>query len=132
MNTRLAELGEKGDLFGLDLNHDILTNNLFGVDINAESVEIARLSLWLVTAEIGKPLTSLKDNIKQGNSLIADKTLDKRAFSWQGNFKEFDVVLGNPPYVRQERLSAIKPYLEAHYKTYHGVADLYTYFLSWV
>ncbi|MBK8451749.1 MAG: TaqI-like C-terminal specificity domain-containing protein [Thiofilum sp.] len=130
VNTRLAELGEKGDLFGLDLNHDILTNNLFGVDINAESVEIARLSLWLVTAEIGKPLTSLKDNIKQGNSLIADKTLDKRAFSWQGNFKEFDVVLGNPPYVRQERLSAIKPYLEAHYKTYHGVADLYTYFFE--
>lgn len=130
VNTRLAELGEKGDLFGLDLNHDILTNNLFGVDINAESVEIARLSLWLVTAEIGKPLTSLKDNIKQGNSIIADKALDKRAFSWQGNFKEFDVVLGNPPYVRQERLSAIKPYLEANYKTYHGVADLYTYFFE--
>jgi hypothetical protein len=130
VNTHLAELGEKGDLFGLDLNHDILTNNLFGVDINAESVEIARLSLWLVTAEIGKPLTSLKDNIKQGNSIIADKALDKRAFSWQGNFKEFDVVLGNPPYVRQERLSTIKPYLEANYKTYHGVADLYTYFFE--
>ncbi len=130
LNKRLQELGEKGDLFGIDLNHDILNNNLYGIDINAESVEIARLSLWLATAEKGKPLTSLKDNIRQGNSLIADKSLDKRAFNWQGRFSEFDVILGNPPYVRQERLTAIKPYLEANYVTYHGVADLYTYFFE--
>lgn len=130
LNERLAELGEKGDLFGLDLNHDILNNNLFGVDINAESVEIARLSLWLITAEKGKPLTSLKDNIRQGNSVVADKSIDKGAFSWYGQFKEFDVILGNPPYVRQERLTPIKPYLEANYSTYHGVADLYTYFFE--
>jgi len=130
LNERLAELGEKGDLFGLDLNHDILNNNLFGVDINAESVEIARLSLWLVTAEKGKPLTSLKDNIRQGNSVIADKSVDKGAFSWYGQFKDFDVILGNPPYVRQECLTSIKPYLEANYSTYHGVADLYTYFFE--
>lgn len=130
LNKRLQELGEKGDLFGIDLNHDILNNNLYGIDINAESVEIARLSLWLATAEKGKPLTFLKDNIRQGNSLIADKSLDKRAFNWQGRFSEFDVILGNPPYVRQERLTAIKPYLEANYTTYHGVADLYTYFFE--
>jgi hypothetical protein len=43
----------------------------------------------------------------------------------------FDVVLGNPPYVRQERLTAIKPYLEKYYPdTFHGVADLYTYFFE--
>lgn len=130
LNKRLQELGEKGDLFGIDLNHDILNNNLYGIDINAESVEIARLSLWLATAEKGKPLTSLKDNIRQGNSLIADKSLDKWAFNWQGRFSEFDVILGNPPYVRQERLTAIKSYLEANYATYHGVADLYTYFFE--
>ncbi|RJO64294.1 MAG: hypothetical protein C4523_18725 [Myxococcales bacterium] len=40
----------------------------------------------------------------------------------------FDVVIGNPPYVRQELLSPIKPYLQAHYKSFDGVADLYTYF----
>ena len=70
LNARLAELGEKGDLFSKGLDDDILNNNLFGVDVNAESVKIARLSLWLATAEKGKLLTSLKDNIKQGNSLI--------------------------------------------------------------
>jgi len=130
VNTSLETLGDKGDLFSKSLNDDILNNNLFGVDINAESVEIARLSLWLATAEKGKPLVSLKDNIKQGNSIINHKKDDKNAFSWTGPFTEFDVVLGNPPYVRQERLSDIKSYLEAHYKTYHGVADLYTYFFE--
>lgn len=131
VNTRLDELGETGDLVSKDLNDDILNNNLFGVDINAESVEIARLSLWLATAEKGKKLTSLKNNIKQGNSVIHHKSTDKNAFNWdmQG-FTDFDVVLGNPPYVRQERLSDIKPYLEKHYQTYHGVADLYTYFFE--
>lgn len=131
VNTRLNELGETGDLVSKDLNDDILNRNLFGVDINAESVEIARLSLWLATAEKGKKLTSLKNNIKQGNSVIHHKSTDKNAFNWdmQG-FTDFDVVLGNPPYVRQERLSDIKPYLEKHYQTYHGVADLYTYFFE--
>jgi hypothetical protein len=105
LNARLEELGEKGDLFGVDLNTDLLNNNLFGVDINAESVEIARLSLWLVTAEKGKPLTSLKDNIRQGNSIIHHKNTDKNAFRWEGRFTDFDVILGNPPYVRQERLT---------------------------
>jgi len=130
LNERLRELGAEGGLFSLDLNSDILNNNLFGVDINAESVEIARLSLWLVTAEKGKPLTSLKENIRQGNSIVADRDLDKQAFRWIGRFKEFDVILGNPPYVRQERLTPIKPHLESHYETYHGVADLYSYFFE--
>ena len=130
VNQRLETLGEKGDLFAKELNHDILNNNLFGVDINAESVEIARLSLHLATAEKGKPLTSLRENIKQGNSIVDDKAIDKRAFNWFGRFKEFDVILGNPPYVRQERLTPIKPYLETNYQTYHGIADLYTYFFE--
>ncbi|MGB5600296.1 MAG: N-6 DNA methylase, partial [Thiothrix litoralis] len=130
VNQRLAELGEPSELVSTELNHDILHNNLFGVDINAESVEIARLSLHLATAEYGKPLTSLRDNIRQGNSVVDDKSVDKRAFHWFKQFKEFDVILGNPPYVRQERLIPIKPYLEKHYRTYHGVADLYTYFFE--
>ncbi len=132
INTRLDELGEKGDLFSKSLNDDILNNNLFGVDLNSESVEIARLSLWLVTAEKGKPLTSLKENIKQGNSIVNHKNSDKNAFRWSiEGFIEFDIVLGNPPYVRQEQLSSIKAYLERYYNnTYHGMADLYTYFFE--
>lgn len=42
----------------------------------------------------------------------------------------FDVVIGNPPYVRQETLGELKGYLQAHYRVYHGVADLYAYFIE--
>jgi len=42
----------------------------------------------------------------------------------------FDVVLGNPPYVRQERFSELKPWLEQNYEVYNGVADLYAYFFE--
>ncbi|MDZ7807572.1 MAG: DNA methyltransferase [Gracilimonas sp.] len=55
-----------------DIENQILEHNLFGVDINEESVEIAKLSLWLRTAQKGRKLTSLNHNIKCGNSLIDD------------------------------------------------------------
>jgi len=42
----------------------------------------------------------------------------------------FDVVIGNPPYVRQEQLSADKPFFQEHYEVYHGVADLFVYFFA--
>ncbi len=102
--------------------------------VSPESVEISKLSLWLKTAEPGKTLTYLDDNIKVGNSIIADPSVDNRAFNWEAEFVHvfadggFDVVIGNPPYVRQELLSPVKPYLQKHYESYDGVADLYTYF----
>src|SRR5690606_14582460 len=40
----------------------------------------------------------------------------------------FDAVIGNPPYVRQERIQPYKPYLAAHYEVYSRTADLYLYF----
>lgn len=94
------------DMFSTDeLIRDILSNNIFGVDLNAESVEITKLSLWLKTAQKGKKLTSLDANIKCGNSLIDDPTIaGVKAFNWQKEFPEifaqggFDVVIGNPPY----------------------------------
>jgi len=117
-----------------DLNKTLLNENLYGVDLSPESVEITKLSLWLKTAEQGKALTYLDDNIKVGNSIVADSSLDPRGFNWEAEFPQafadggFDVVIGNPPYVRQELLSPIKPYLQQHYESYDGVADLYTYF----
>lgn len=137
VNRRISELDPlNNDIFGLDLDADILNNNLFGVDLNPESIEITQLALWLETAEKGKKLKPLDNNIQQGNSIIHHKHTDKAAFLWNIQFKKildaggFDVILGNPPYVRQERLSAIKPYLQEHYQSYHGVADLYSYFFE--
>lgn len=73
-----------------DVENSILENNLFGVDLNEESVEIAKLSLWLRTAQPNRKLNSLNNNIKCGNSLIDDPAIaGDKAFHWQ---KEFPTI----------------------------------------
>ncbi|MGB7532033.1 MAG: Eco57I restriction-modification methylase domain-containing protein [Halobacteriota archaeon] len=206
----------------------ILINNLHGVDINPNGVEIAKLRLWLwlvdsYEPERIEPLPNIDYNLRVGNSLIGyvdiselskttltledylwDEEKDtlgtllkqrsdlirryKRAageeakelkgnvqeldvkisnllnvnlyrefrekkikiskeeflklnpFHWGFEFYEafdqekpkeergFDVVIGNPPYVRQEKISASKPLLSPYYSCYNGIADLYVYF----
>ena len=81
-----------GSTIIFDIENSILENNLFGVDINEESVEIAKLSLWLRTAQKGRKLNSLNNNIKCGNSLIDDISVaGDKAFNWH---KEFPQVFG--------------------------------------
>ncbi|MGH6793813.1 MAG: Eco57I restriction-modification methylase domain-containing protein, partial [Methylocella sp.] len=129
---RLKALGDKTGAG--DVDREILAGNLRGVDLNPEPVEITKLSLWLKTAKRGKMLQDLCASIKCGNSLIADKNEHGRAFDWRAEFPEifarggFDVVLGNPPYVRQETIKPFKPYLKKHFAVYAGAADLYAYF----
>ena len=144
----------QGELFDFDsINKTILENNLYGVDLNKESVEITKLSLWLKTAAKNKKLNSLHNNIKCGNSLVDDpKYAGDLAFDWKEAFPEvfdrrinklsrilkakspaakksgFDIVIGNPPYVRAETLGEVKRYFEETYNCYSGTADLYTYF----
>ena len=142
----------------------ILTNNIFGVDIDANAVEVTKLSLLLKVLENEssetihsqlkmwheRALPNLAGNIKCGNSLIGPDFYESRqtamfdeaemhrinAFDWQREFPEifekggFDAVIGNPPYVRQEMLGDFKEYFQRAYKVYHGVADLYTYFIQ--
>lgn len=138
VNEKVAELEGKAGYIDdlLDPDSEILSNNLFGVDVNAESVEITKLSLWIKTARRGKVLDSLSGSIRVGDSLIEDSNfayLD-HAFTWETAFPSvfaeggFDVVLGNPPYVRMEFLKALKPYLETRYEVVSDRADLYCYF----
>jgi len=86
---------------------EIIENSIYGVDINEESVEITKLSLFLKMARKNRKLTDLSDNIKQGNSLIDDEEVaGKLAFEWDKEFPfKFDVVIGNPPYVSQKGTS---------------------------
>ncbi|MBN2668686.1 MAG: transposase [Bacteroidales bacterium] len=64
-----------------------MENNIFGVDLNEESVEIAKLSLWLRTAQPRRKLNDLSSNIKCGNSLIDDpKVAGNKAFRWEEEF----------------------------------------------
>jgi hypothetical protein len=165
----------------------ILRNNIFGVDIDPQAVEITMMSLYLKALEGERGLLPkkqhllppLSNNIKCGNSLIGfdiieglfphvipasgarresfskqdsgqagmtdEKVFDDETksrinpFDWNSHSTGFgdimanggfDVVIGNPPYVRQEMLGEFKGYFQGHYETYHGVADLYTYFIE--
>jgi len=105
---------EKGQIALFNIETAVLENNLYGVDINEESVEIAKLSLWLRTAQRGRKLSILSNNIKCGNSLIDDPEIaGHKAFNWKMEFPDvfskggFDVVIGNPPYVGEKGHSEI-------------------------
>jgi hypothetical protein len=139
-----------------------LLNNIYGVDIDRQAVEVTKLSLLLKVLEgeneetISKQLTlfqeralpDLSRNIKCGNSLIGWDILEDNPamgqeeierinpFDWETEFPEimrdggFHVVIGNPPYVRQEILGKLKSYFQSNYQVYHGIADLYVYFIE--
>jgi type I restriction-modification system DNA methylase subunit len=119
-----------------DVESRILEQNIYGVDINEESVEIARLSLWLRTAKKGRKLNSLSDNIKVGNSLIDDPAVaGDLAFDWEKEFPKvfarggFDVVVGNPPYgavIKNEE----KRWLSNKYQSFQGNNDVYSAFMQ--
>ena len=119
-----------------DVESSILENNLFGVDINEESVEIAKLSLWLRTASKGRKLNSLNNNIKCGNSLIDDVAVaGDKAFNWQNEFPKifekggFDVVIGNPPYGAALSNDDII-YYRNNYSTVIGHSEIYYLFIE--
>lgn len=113
----------------------ILSKNIYGVDINPASVEIAQLALWLHTAKSDQPLSNLDSNIKCGNSLVGpefyswredllswgqEKQETVNAFDWgtefpnvfggsQANGPGFDCVVGNPPYVKLQHFRKVYP-----------------------
>ena len=104
---------------------ELLRRNIYGVDINPASLEIAKLALWLHTARGDRPLSSLDDHIREGNSLIGpefyeglapydDEERERiNAFDWQAAFPEvfarggFDAVVGNPPYVKLQNFRRV-------------------------
>lgn len=119
-----------------DIEKSILENNLFGVDLNEESVEIAKLSLWLRTAQPNRKLNDLNNNIKCGNSLIDDPAVaGDKAFNWHKEFPQvfekdgFDVVIGNPPYGAKINIIE-KEYLSKYFTCFKGNFDVYSAFIQ--
>jgi len=182
---------EETDRTLYDFKRECIEKSLYGVDINAAAVEIAKLRLWLSLIvdeediEQIKPLPNLdykiirgnsllgidlnadmnlfnkdsfnkieqyKENIleeinhekrndikKQINNLILEITNGKKDFDFEVYFSEvfrnnggFDVVIANPPYIRQEKIKEYKPLLKG-YEVYNSTSDIYTYFYekSW-
>lgn len=133
-----------------NLRVQIVLENLYGVDLDEQAVEIARLNLLINSLEERAKLPSLENNIKNGNSLISgtDEELeryfgknfrDKKPFNWEEQFPEvfkqggFDVIIGNPPYIRPEKVEAEdrKYYIESGYfDKFFGRFDIYILFLE--
>ncbi|AFD01037.1 putative type IV restriction endonuclease [Methanocella conradii HZ254] len=138
--------GVSNDTWKITRKSNILRKNLYGVDLDPKAVEIAQLNLLLKAAEFKYRLPDLQENIKCGNSILSEAVLEPsvkpespeatKPFDWNKEFPNiifnggWDVIIGNPPYVRQEELSEIKPYLQANFESYHGMADLFVYFFE--
>jgi hypothetical protein len=105
---RRADLMKEADALLRDYPDFILGDNVFGVDLSAESVEITQLALWIRSARVGRTLADLSANIVCGNSLITDPATHPRALVWAKQFPAifanggFDVVVGNPPWERMK------------------------------
>jgi type I restriction-modification system DNA methylase subunit len=142
--AKISEKLEKGEGLTLfdynpaEADRGILLNNLYGVDLNQESVDITKLALWLKTARKSEPLQSLDKNIKCGNSLIDDSSVvGDKAFSWNREFNEvmnnggFDVIIGNPPYVSTKQIppSERKYFWKAFGNILTSEMDLYELFM---
>jgi hypothetical protein len=139
----LAEVQEAADLYRKIVTEvtakvrqlaDIWTARAFGLELADE--------LW---PPLARHLTHGGLPFAKFDQLVAEtETLARQHqfFHWELEFPEvffdqhgrldraagFDAVIGNPPYVRQERLQPYKPYFEQYYESFHSVADLYLYF----
>jgi type I restriction-modification system DNA methylase subunit len=118
------------------LRTSVLTENLFGVDLDSRAVEIAQLNLMIRAAESRHRLPTLERNVRVGNSVVADPNVDQRAVDWSTAFPVptseggFDVIVTNPPYVRIQNLSA--PEVEYFGKRFKADwnYDIYTIFVQ--
>jgi len=115
---------------------EVLENCIFGVDKDKQAVEVARLNLLLRGLHSREKLPML-ENIHHGDSLrtetwnqIAQTLKVSETFRVSGEGL-FDVIIGNPPYVRQETLGEeFKAYAKQNFETFAGTADLYIYFIE--
>ena len=120
----------------------ILTENLYGVDLDPQAIEITILNLSLKAIKTKEKLPYMADHIKCGNSLINDeKIAGDKAFKWKEEFKEimkeggFDVIIGNPPYVNAIQLTKtvgkkIKQYWKNKYYSAKGAYDIFVLFFE--
>lgn len=113
----------------------ILRENLYGVDLDEQAVEVARLNLLLRAANTRERLPLLT-NIRCGNSLISDLMVaGNAAFNWEDQFAEifaqggFDVVIGNPPYGASFN-SVESEFLTETYEVFKSVRDSYVCFVE--
>jgi len=145
---------QNGNLISSPEKMRILRDNIFGVDLDKEAVELAKLNLLMKMVSSKIKLPKLDNNIQEGNSLISGSERElkkyfgrgwknKKAFEWGEKFSfchsreggnpesGFDVVIGNPPYVRVDSLDKNnKNYWKEIFDSSKGKYDLYYLFIE--
>ncbi|MBK9934275.1 MAG: class I SAM-dependent DNA methyltransferase [Cytophagaceae bacterium] len=116
------------DRLSTELYHKYTSNQLFDTKLTKAQLKDRKT----LEDEINK----LSNDVEE----IKSNRIFENAFEWRFEFPEvlndegafvgFDVVIGNPPYIRQEEFKDIKDYLSNHYVTYSGTSDLYVYFVD--
>lgn len=123
---------------------DILKDNIYGVDLDTQAVEIAQLNLLLKVLSQKTKLPTLQHNLRMGNSLVSgnaenlekyfsEKWREQKLFNFKEEFKEvfeqggFDVIIGNPPYVRQENIKQYKSYFEKSSQMFMQELQIYLF-----
>ena len=141
--NKYLEFGNNGGVF---TKLDILLNNIYGVDLDPQAVEITRLNLLINALDQRMRLPGLEKNIRNGNSLISgtDEELtkyfgksfrDKKPFNWEEEFPEvfeqggFDVVIGNPPW-GAEINNEEKIFYKQTFKCGKGIIDTFALFIE--
>lgn len=143
---RLVE-GIKNDfqshIYGNDPKIKQLSRLRGQVELLRNKTQIGDLFEKLKEADVSQDLQKLEQQFQKLQSEIEEIRHNKiyeNAFEWRFEFPEvlnedgafvgFDAIIGNPPYIRQEEFSALKPYLQGQYATYAGTADLLVYFIE--
>ena len=144
---KYREFGNPG---GVYTKLTILLDNIFGVDLDSQAVEIARLNLLINTLDNRMRLPPLDKNIKNGNSLISGSDeeskkyfgknyRDKKPFNWQEEFPDvfkqggFGAIVGNPPYIQlsmdAKQDNDLKKYLLDKYQSSMGRLNTFGFFI---
>lgn len=112
---------------------DILKDNIYGIDLDTQAVEIAQLNLLLKVLSQRTKLPTLQHNLRVGNSLISEGDQKYKSFNFETEFKEvftqggFDVIIGNPPYIKEyTNRAAFDGLHDSRY--YQGKMDIWTLF----
>ena len=116
-----------------------LADELYNLTMQQGLFEVSKTEQKKRKKQIDKLETDI-NKLETAIEEIKSNAIYENAFEWrfefpevlddEGNFIGFDVVIGNPPYIRQEELSVIKPYLSNQFQTFTSTADLYVYFVE--
>ncbi|MFZ3080281.1 MAG: Eco57I restriction-modification methylase domain-containing protein, partial [Bellilinea sp.] len=150
-NPPIFEIRDGSWQLTMEKKKEILTSHIYGVDIDAQAVEVTKLSLLLKVVEnpgqLGllteRILPDLGENIQCGNSLIGPDYYDGQqlgmfdseeqyrvnAFDWKAAFPQvfrdggFNAVIGNPPYIRIQAMKEWAPTEVEFYKKRYKAAS---------